>query len=88
VKRRELIWRSSSVLAAMVCFACLWIVSRQVWTGLATGRIRSKYGWMLREDRPVMFDITVGLTAMAALIWIGLGVLAIGFACSRRLYED
>ena len=72
----------------MVCFAGLWIVSRQVWAGVTTGRIRGKYGWMLREDHPIMFDITVGLNVLAAFMWLGLAVLAIWFACSRSLYED
>ncbi|MFC5344041.1 hypothetical protein ACETK8_19130 [Brevundimonas staleyi] len=87
-RRGEWIWRGGSALAALVCMGGLWIVSRQVWMGLTTGRIRGKYGWTLREDRPIMFDITVGLNVMAALIWVALGALAIWFACSRRLYED
>jgi len=87
-RRRDLIWRSGSALAALVRFAGLWIVSRQVWAGVTTGRIRAKYGWMLREDRPIMFDITVALNILAALMWVGLAVLAIWFACSRQLYED
>ncbi|GAW42179.1 hypothetical protein SH203_02595 [Brevundimonas sp. SH203] len=35
-----------------------------------------------------MFDITVGLNVLAAVLWLGLAVLAIWFACSRSLYED
>ncbi|WP_428151705.1 hypothetical protein [Brevundimonas sp.] len=87
-RREELIWRSASSVAAIVCLACLWSVGHQVWTGLTTGRIRGKYGWMLQDERPIMFDITLALNVLAALIWIALGGLAIWFACSRRLYRD
>ena len=87
-RRGELIWRAGATLAALVCMGGLWLVSHQVWVGLTTGRIQSKYGWMVREDRPIMFDITLGLNLLAALIWIALGALAICFACSRQRYRD
>lgn len=83
----ELIRRPLSGLAFLVCCGGLWLVSQQVWIALTEGRIRGKYGWMLREDRPVFFDITVGLNLVAALIWIALGALALVFVLSRGTQE-
>ena len=81
--RREWIWRLGGGLGALVCLGGLSLVSHQLWLGLTTGRIKSKYGWLLREDRPVTFDITLALNGLAAVLWIGLGVLALWVAFSR-----
>lgn len=88
MRRSEIIGRSVAGLAALVCCGGLWIIGEQIWMGLTTGRIRAKYGWVLKEDRPIMFEIGMALNLAAALCWILLGVLAIWFACSRKLYRD
>lgn len=88
MKPRSWLWRTCAGLAALVCCGGLWIIGEQIWMGLTTGRIRAKYGWLLKEDRPIMFEIGMALNLLAALCWILLGALAIWFALSRRLYRD
>lgn len=80
LRLRDFVWRAVGGLCALVCCGGLWMAVLEIWEGLTTGRFRGRGGWIVREDRSMMFDIGMALNLLAAVSWIAFGALAIWLA--------